>query len=127
MSSSLFLKKRPDYDFGPWHDHYVSAWSDCHPDYEPIYLRKYGGVKVCKRTVDRTAPTPISSGPAPTRVEGPVIRRNQQNIYHPGRGETRLHNNLSRPERVIPQEVRKYVKECKVKTFEGTGISTFFS
>ena len=120
MSSSLFLKKRPDYDFGPWHDHYVSAWSECHPDYEPIYLRKYGGVKVCKRIVDRTAPTPA-------RVEGPVIRKNQQNLYHPDGEETRLHNNLSRSERVIPQEVRKYVRECKVNTFEGTGIKPYYS
>lgn len=112
MSTSLYLKRR-DADFGPWYDHYVSPWAECHPNYAAISLRKEGGVKVCVKVADTVAKTPSPMGYQ--RVHG------ASNLYG-GNEETRLHNNLPRDQRVIPIEVRKYIRECPINTHKSLGI-----
>ncbi len=112
MSTSLYLKRR-DADFGPWYDHYVSPWAECHPNYAAISLRKEGGVKVCVKVANTTASTPSAIG------YEKVYRA--PNMYGE-KEETRLHNNLSRNQRVIPLEVRKYIRESPVDTHKSLGI-----
>ena len=112
MSSSLYLKRR-DQDFGPWYDHYVSPWAECHPNYAAIPLRKPDGVKVCIKVANTVAHnTPIT---AYRRVSDAV------NMYgHPS--ETRIYNDIPREDRVVPIEVRKYIRESPISMKKGLGI-----
>lgn len=112
MSSSLYLKRR-DQDFGPWYDHYVSPWAECHPNYMSIQLRKEGGVKVCVKVANTTAETPLASKYQKVR--------NAENLYGEPT-ETRLHNDLPRDKRVVPVEVRKYIRESPINLQKSLGI-----
>lgn len=113
MTSANFIMKRPNVDYGEWHEHYILPWGDCHPDYTAIPVGKPMGVKVCKRRESRIAETPKGNQ---------MAYWGQENLYEPGKPETRNFNNLSRDQRKIPEEVKFYVREKKVDRFQGVGI-----
>lgn len=115
MTSANFIAKRPNVYYGPWYDHYIRPWGECHPDYTGIPIGKSTGVKVCVRTENRTAENP-------NLPRGKRYFEKQENVYYPEKNETREFNNLPREKRKIPEQVIHYVREMNCHKFLGTGI-----
>jgi hypothetical protein len=61
------------WDFGPWYDHYIKPFGNCHPNFNTTVIGGEGGVKVCTRKIltevlSNHQHTPLKSGSiAPSR------------------------------------------------------------
>lgn len=50
MSSSYRLERRKEqgvWNFGPWEDHYIASWGNCHPGDIAVPIGRDDGIKVC--------------------------------------------------------------------------------
>ena len=133
MTSSFRIKKKYEnggtWQFGPWYDHYVRPYGECHPDYDAIPIGRPEGVKICVRrdvsTLQQYPPRrPPSEGAPDDVLYNPQLyegkrARNAIQQFNPWRYDQRRSPNES-----YNRENDTWRREV---VYDGTGFMKMFS